>query len=84
MNKTTMIETTMNKTTPAGETVPESASTKLAETLSTELAEWPEIMGDLDLRNYPHQLPAGLTTTGDLDLEGYAHQLPAGLTKRAQ
>ena len=36
--------------------------------------------GDLDLSDYAHPLPAGLTTTGDLYLSDYAHPLPAGLT----
>ena len=37
--------------------------------------------GSLDLRDYPHPLPAGLTRIGGgLHVEGYPHPLPAGLT----
>jgi hypothetical protein len=35
----------------------------------------------LDLRNYAHPLPSGLTSIGgDCDLSNYAHPLPSGLT----
>jgi len=37
--------------------------------------------GALNLSQYKHQLPAGLTSIGgSVDLSGYDHELPAGLT----
>ena len=40
-----------------------------------------EVKGNLDVSDYAHPLPAGLTSVGGyLDVRGYGHPLPAGLT----